>query len=143
MPATRYSKSVRWLGGALLLLGGAGGWLGGADGAWAQPDLAQYVDKNRVLLVFARGADDPSFSTQKKIFADAKAGTKERDLVLVRALGDDARDLRRRFKVADGTFAALLIGKDGGEKVRSAKPIAARALFLTIDAMPMRREGGR
>lgn len=118
------------------MLGGAGGTLGGA---WAQPDLARYVDKNRVLLVFAQGADDPSLSTQKKIFADAEAGTKERDIVLVPALGDDARDLRRRFKVADGSFAALLIGKDGETKVRSARPIAARALFLTIDAMPMRR----
>ena len=33
----------------------------------------------------------------------------------------------------------LLIGKDGGVKLRSAHPIPPEALFQTVDAMPMRR----
>jgi len=38
----------------------------------------------------------------------------------------------------------VLIGKDGGEKLRSAQPITAERLFATIDAMPMRQsETGR
>lgn len=124
---------VSRLGRALLLL------LGTAGTVSAQPDLARYVDRNRVLLVFAPSPENPAFAAQKKILADAEAGTGERDLVLVPALGTDAADLRRRFKVADGSFAALLIGKDGATKMRSAQPIAARTLFSTIDAMPMRR----
>lgn len=132
------STSLRRLGGALILL------LGGACNASAQPDLARYVDGKRVLLVFAPRADDPSLLAQQRILAGAKAGTGERDLVLVPAVGADATALRRRFEVADGSFTALLIGKDGGTKTRSGQPIAARTLFLTIDAMPMRRaERGR
>jgi hypothetical protein len=40
-------------------------------------------------------------------------------------------------------FAVILIGKDGEIKMRQARPIAAAALETTIDAMPMRRGGGR
>jgi hypothetical protein len=32
------------------------------------------------------------------------------------------------------------VGKDGGEKLSSSKPLAAEKLFATIDAMPMRRD---
>jgi len=34
----------------------------------------------------------------------------------------------------------LLIGKDGGVKLRSKAPIAPRTLVETIDAMPMRQD---
>ena len=39
----------------------------------------------------------------------------------------------------DGTFAAILVGKDGGEKHRSVEPISPQTLFDLIDAMPMRQ----
>ncbi|MEG8026967.1 DUF4174 domain-containing protein [Sphingomonas aerolata] len=35
------------------------------------------------------------------------------------------------------------MGKDGGEKRRSAHPFPAAVLERTIDAMPMRRAGRR
>ncbi len=38
------------------------------------------------------------------------------------------------------TFAVLLIGKDGGVKLRSGRPFALHALFDAIDAMPMRQD---
>ena len=47
--------------------------------------------------------------------------------------------LRKRFHVADGAFAVILVGKDGGEKLRSDKPIPWQVLQSTIDAMPMRQ----
>ena len=39
----------------------------------------------------------------------------------------------------DGAFAAVLVGRDGGEKFRSSEPVPAEKLFGLIDAMPMRR----
>ena len=36
-------------------------------------------------------------------------------------------------------FAAVLIGRDGGQKLRSGSPISAEELFGKIDEMPMRR----
>ncbi|MEL6924711.1 MAG: DUF4174 domain-containing protein [Bacteroidota bacterium] len=50
-----------------------------------------------------------------------------------------ARQLRKYYGVDTGTFAVLLIGKDGGEKLRQSDILAPQRLFDTIDAMPMRR----
>jgi hypothetical protein len=43
------------------------------------------------------------------------------------------------LRVEDGAFAAVLVGRDGGEKLRSAEPVPAEKLFDLIDAMPMRQ----
>jgi hypothetical protein len=48
--------------------------------------------------------------------------------------------LRKRFHVASGTFAVILVGKDGGEKLRATEPIPWEALKSTIDSMPMRQQ---
>lgn len=45
--------------------------------------------------------------------------------------------LRRAF-AANG-FEVLLIGKDGGVRLRQPRPITPEALFAKIDAMPMQR----
>jgi hypothetical protein len=47
--------------------------------------------------------------------------------------------LRKRFHVRPDAFAVILVGKDGGEKMRSDKPIPWETLEATIDAMPMRQ----
>jgi len=47
---------------------------------------------------------------------------------------------RRRFHVRPTDFTVILIGKDGGEKLRSHQPISLDTLRSTIDAMPMRQE---
>ena len=73
---------------------------------------------------------------------DHEAATEERDLLLESFFEDGSERstaARSRFGVEDGTFAAVLVGKDGGEKHRSAGPIAHRKLFDLIDAMPMRQ----
>ena len=95
----------------------------------------------RVLLVSAPRADDPLFRQQRATFADMADGARERDLVLVEAVGDTpaAASLRRRFDLDPAAFAVVLIGKDGGAKLRGTSPLGATHLFATIDAMPMRR----
>jgi hypothetical protein len=47
---------------------------------------------------------------------------------------------RRRFHIRPNDFTVILIGKDGGEKLRSRQPISLDTLRSTIDAMPMRQE---
>ncbi|MBW6525833.1 DUF4174 domain-containing protein [Sphingomonas sp. RHCKR7] len=106
--------------------------------------------EKRVLLVAAPSADDPRLLRQRRIVARWSAAAAERDLVMVEVVGDRvtgasdaAATLRRRYRLPAGRFAALLIGKDGGSKLREERPIAAATLEETIDAMPMRRNGGR
>lgn len=50
------------------------------------------------------------------------------------------RALRVEYHTGEAEeFAVVLIGHDGGEKLRSGGPISAEELFGKIDEMPMRR----
>ncbi len=123
--------------------------------------LASLADTNRVLLVFAPSEHDARFQRQLSLLHGHAAEMKERDLVLVANLihagartdADTMRTLpapylmdreqlvsRHRFRVEQGDFAVVLLGKDGGEKLRSHAPIAMLKLDEMIDAMPGRQE---
>ncbi len=106
--------------------------------AAAPDDPAAYAGTSRVLLVLA-ALDDIRTAQQARLLSADRAGAAERDLVLVEPAALDQADLRRRYGVAPGRFAALLIGKDGGVKLRSDAPLSTRTLFEAIDAMPMRQ----
>ena len=49
-----------------------------------------------------------------------------------------ARRLLSEFGIGANTFSAVLIGKDGGEKLRVNEVPDLRAIFAVIDGMPMR-----
>lgn len=107
----------------------------------AASDLDRYRWKSRVLVIAAE-AGDPRAAAQGRIAEAAGAGMRERDPVVVRAIGEgrEAASLRRRLGLPATGFRAVLVGKDGGAKLTAAEPIPAETLFATIDAMPMRRE---
>jgi hypothetical protein len=115
----------------------------------ASPTLAQMRWERRVLIVAAPSQQDPALAEQRRILGSWTAKGEARDLTIVevvgdrvRGAGDTAPSLRRKFHLPTG-FTAILIGKDGGEKLRSAKPFPTALLEQTIDAMPMRRAGQR
>lgn len=71
-----------------------------------------------------------------------RAASEDRDLLTEPFFEDGSEEsaaARRRFSVEEGVFAAVLVGRDGGEKFRSAEPVPPEKLFDLIDAMPMRR----
>ena len=109
--------------------------------AAAGSDLDRYRWKSRVLVI-AAAADDPRAAVQGRIAEAAASGMRERDLVVVRAIGEgrEAAALRRRLGLPATGFRAVLVGKDGGAKLTAEEPIPAERLFSTIDAMPMRQE---
>ena len=115
----------------------------------ASPNLAQMKWERRVLRVAAPSSQDAALAEQRRILANWKANSDDRDLTVVEVIGDrvqgagdTAATIRRKYRLP-ATFTAILIGKDGGAKLRSAKPFAAAVLEQTIDAMPMRRAGQR
>ena len=117
--------------------------------ALAQATIAQTKWERRVLLVAAPSATDPQMVEQRRILANWRKESAERDLAIVEIIGDRVTgaadtgpDIRRKYHLPPG-FTAILIGKDGGEKLRSPRPFPAAALAETIDAMPMRRAGQR
>lgn len=103
--------------------------------------LARYRWKHRLVLVFAPDAASPDRAEQRRLLQDRQTDADERDLVLLDVLPDspDAATLRQRFNVKPDEFRVLLIGKDGGEKLRREKPVPPKEFFDRIDSMPMRQ----
>jgi hypothetical protein len=131
------------------MLGGAAAFMvgGSSMAATAQGDnpLASYLWQKRILLVFAPAETDPKLLEQRRIVAEARGEAEERDLMVIEVTGGDARDadLRRRFGGEGAGFKAVLVGKDGGAKLSSERPLVAERWIETIDAMPMRRQEQR
>lgn len=111
----------------------------------------------RPVLLFA-GPNDPRVQTQ---YAELAARFKElhdrqMQIVLitqsptrdgtptpvgtVAATQPEAEALRKHFHIERNTFTLLLLGKDGGEKFRSTRPVPFERLRALVDAMPMRQQ---
>ena len=103
-----------------------------------QSDLADYKWSQRPVLIFAPDPQDSDFKDQLSELREAREGLAERDIVVLTDTDPDALG-RLRTALAVDSFEIMLVGKDGGVKLRQDKPLTARALFDTIDAMPMRR----
>jgi hypothetical protein len=114
--------------------------------------FSNYRWKNRVLIVFAPDTGNPFFRRQISEITSHQAGVAERDMVVIQVIGDHRAEVNGKsdsiFKVAairDGygvnkkQFRTILVGKDGGEKLRSSEFIPMAEIFSTIDAMPMRQ----
>lgn len=112
--------------------------------------LETFAWKNRVLLVFAP-SENRAVESQRRLMAAETAALAERDMVVLlvtqdrveplfgSAPGISAEALRAQAGVAAQTaFSAVLIGKDGGVKLRQDRPVTAEALFGLVDSMPMR-----
>jgi hypothetical protein len=80
----------------------------------------------RILAISAPSLTDDTYRTQAALLLPAWPGLLERDFVV-----------QTRFDAK--TFSVVLIGKDGGEKLRRATPLSPDELFAIVDAMPMRR----
>ena len=124
--------------------------LGGAAMAAARP-LERWRWQSRLVVVLAERLDDPLLEAQLRLLQDASDGLLERDMVVVTAAGDvvtiDGREaadvtvesLRAAYAAPGSGSQVLLIGKDGGVKLRSTEPVSTEELFALIDSMPMRR----
>ncbi|MEQ9300670.1 MAG: DUF4174 domain-containing protein [Cyclobacteriaceae bacterium] len=114
--------------------------------------LREYRWKNRIVLIFSVDSSHKQSLTQLNELTSVWEDVEERDMLtfLVRKnrvtdQGDqlisaiNAASLRNQFSIAEEEFAVLLIGKDGGVKLRSKEEVIATDLFGLIDGMPMRR----
>lgn len=114
--------------------------------------LAAQRDQTRPLLIFASKQDDPQMGIQLRIIAEHAAEAQDRQIAPIalpfknpspsalQLSATDAEAARRRFHVSPDEFVVILLGKDGGSKLRSKKPIPLAKLEETIDGMPMRQD---
>lgn len=101
-------------------------------------NLNDFLWQSRPVVVFADSENDPRFE-QQLLLLQAQASTlADRDVVILTDTNPDARsDLRKELRPRG--FMIVLIGKDGGVKLRKASPWDVRELSRVIDKMPMRQ----
>ena len=102
------------------------------------PDLSEFRWKNRPVVVFADSDADPAFIEQMALL-QARPGTlAERDVVVLTDT-DPAAKHPLRLKMRPRGFMLVLVGKDGGIKLRKPFPWSVREISRSIDKMPMRQ----
>jgi hypothetical protein len=115
-------------------------------------NLMEYQWKNRLLLLFTPSVEGPVYIKLKEDLLRQEEEVLDRDLLIFHILetgetklwnspqpesSDDS--LRKKYSIKSGTFTILLIGKDGGVKMRREGRMELDEIFSVIDAMPMRQ----
>lgn len=113
--------------------------------------LDDYQWENRILLLVDSAPDTDALLAQLDILTDDKKALKERNLIIFRVTpnavqaSDGSQTQLQAEKIyadfnLDSTFAGtVLIGKDGGSKLKKPFEVSAGTIFELIDGMPMRR----
>ncbi|KQS63422.1 hypothetical protein ASG39_16235 [Rhizobium sp. Leaf371] len=106
--------------------------------------------EKRVVVIFSDPAGIKSDAQLRALKADTE-GLRDRDLAVFTVNGNDVRPefgsdvvpqahmLRKELGCTPGTFALVLVGKDGHVKARFDDVVDPAVLFAEIDSMPMRR----
>ncbi|KAA3508908.1 DUF4174 domain-containing protein [Agrobacterium rosae] len=117
---------------------------------FAMDSLSELTWKKRAVIVFG-DVRDQRVAQQIKILTDQRSELSERDLVVLGVSDDDAKAffgsvskldavaLRREADIKKDRFQVILVGKDGGIKLRSDTVVSNLDMFDVIDRMPMRR----
>ena len=114
-------------------------------------ELSDYRWERRPLLVFAPTDSDPRLVETLSRIEASRCDFVSRDMVigLVVTAGDSTLDgqainadesqrLFNRFAIGEDAFSVVLIGKDGGEKLRVNAVPDLQSIYDVIDGMPMR-----
>ncbi|WP_460582718.1 DUF4174 domain-containing protein [Hymenobacter arcticus] len=101
--------------------------------------------QHRLLLIGAPTASAADFQAQKKLLASAAKGLADRDFQVLEVPYDQLSPADRQCWTQQlgqplSGFVVVLVGKDGGMKRTSNKPLPAADFFGTVDKMPMRRQ---
>ncbi|MCE7065136.1 DUF4174 domain-containing protein [Dyadobacter sp. CY326] len=95
----------------------------------------------RVLLFYTENGSD-KWKAQVEAFEGQQNDMRERDIEIksIPYSKANAREWRKWKIDSSNAFTFILVGRDGGEKLRSSDIVTSAKLFGTIDAMPMRKQ---
>ena len=120
-------------------------------------DLNDFKWINRVLIVKTLKSNSKKLADQLIEFKNLNEDFKERKLILVTITKDDfllvdftsnvsrssgkvSESISKNILDQNNDFEVILIGLDGGIKLRENQTLLKQDLFRIIDAMPMRRK---
>lgn len=108
---------------------------------FSSASLAQHVKeyrrKNRLIVLVTVEENNPKNNQQLKVLQENKLQLQERDIVILQRK-PNSKDLTD-FSLEKDFEGVLLIGKDGGIKLREPFLVSPQTIFDLVDAMPMRR----
>jgi hypothetical protein len=115
-------------------------------------DLTQFQWKNRLLFLFAPDGNHPLFKNLQNQLMAQKAEVEDRDLIVFEVLAQgpsrmntasldrqQVDSIRNHFAVPQDTYRLILVGKDGGIKLKRDVQVDLEVVFGLIDSMPMRQ----
>ena len=105
----------------------------------AEIDLDDLKWVARPVVVFADTELNPAFQEQVDLLEERLSELADRDVILITDTDPDARS-ELRTKLRPRGFMLVLIGKDGGVKLRKPFPWDVRELTRSIDKMPLRQQ---
>jgi hypothetical protein len=116
-------------------------------------DFDQFKWKSRLLFLFASEKNDPRFLGLQWEISTRKSEVDDRNLVIFEILESGpsrmdttqidpqtAASLRKHFDLPPKTFMLILLGKDGGIKLKRNDRVKLEEIFSLIDSMPMRKD---
>lgn len=110
--------------------------------------------KYRILVIYTVDNSAEEFLGQIQQFTQNIEAFDERDVVVFHAYNDElvalskqpeglaisASSVKSALGIAsEDKFQVILVGKDGGIKLRESRVVSSQQLFTLIDGMPMRR----
>ncbi len=114
-------------------------------------DLSIYRWESRLVLLIVEDENNPLLEQQLSIFMKDTLGLSERKLTIISSTSSAAKreypNTMEKFQHSGtlyqnyhrkGAFEFILIGLDGGEKLRRQKVMKLEELYRIIDSMPMR-----
>ena len=90
------------------------------------------------MVLFGPSAQDKTYRHALVGLDAARANLRDRDIVVLADVTPNTPSAIRQQLEPNG-FLMLLVGKDGGIKLRSQEIIPVKTLKRTIDAVPMRQ----
>ena len=115
--------------------------------------VESHLWKDRVIIITASSPTNDHYKEQEQLLDKDKKGIVERDLKVYRLSQDrwldpnndflSANQVNAIYKVYEidpDTFSVILVGKDGGVKMRKNEIVSTKQIFQLVDTMPMRRQ---
>lgn len=115
-------------------------------------DLSSHQWDDRLVLILTNDTNSRIYQNQIDELYSDKQGLKDRKLVIYTVLRNQFKrddmtnrgwvlsdDLYSKYKESEESIEILLIGLDGGVKLRQSEFLSNEELFGRIDQMPMRQ----
>jgi hypothetical protein len=113
--------------------------------------LENFKSQSQLVVAAAPASDEPALERQRAKAARDAAGLAYRRLRLLEIVGgtikdasgptsEDGHAIRQALGLGSRSFSVVLVGLDGGVKMRQDEAFANDALIAAIDAVPMSRQ---